>query len=221
MSALTPADHARVAAAIARAEARTSGEIYCIVSSRAAAYPETLVAVAALAAFTLPVVAIFAGLRPWALFDAWNDGPPSSLLVVETFVALQLVVFAVVALLIRLTRSERWLTPAAIRTRRLHKLATEQFLARGLHDTAERTGVLIFASLPEHHAEVIADAGIYAKVGAEHWADTVAALVAGAKAGDIIGGFEGAIALAGEVLAEHFPPGALNRNEIDDHLIEI
>ena len=41
-----------------------------------------------------------------------------------------------------------------------------QFLAHGLHKTENRTGVLIFAAVAERYVEIIADAGINAKVHA-------------------------------------------------------
>ena len=57
------------------------------------------------------------------------------------------------------------------------------FLEHGLHQTAEGTGVLIFASLLEREAVVLGDHGIHARVGDAEWQATVAALVAGMKRG--------------------------------------
>ena len=61
--------------------------------------------------------------------------------------------------------------------------AMRQFFAQGLHKTENRTGVLIFASVAERYAEIVADAGINAKVTPEVWDQAVAALIAGIKAG--------------------------------------
>jgi putative membrane protein len=41
------------------------------------------------------------------------------------------------------------------------------------------------------------------------------------KKGDPAGGFEIAISLCGDVLAEHFPPRATNPNEVEDRLVLI
>ena len=41
------------------------------------------------------------------------------------------------------------------------------------------------------------------------------------KNGDPAGGFEAAIGLCGDVLAEHFPPRTTNPNEIGDRLVLI
>jgi putative membrane protein len=70
-------------------------------------------------------------------------------------------------------------------------------------------------------AAVIADQGIHARVDETVWADAVDALTRGMKAGDPVAGFQGAIGLCGEVLARHFPPAALNRNEVPDKLVLI
>jgi len=96
-----------------------------------------------------------------------------------------------------------------------------QFFAQGLHKTEHRTGVLIFASTAERYAEIVADAGINDKVGPEVWDRAVAALTEAIGAGRPVDGFLAAIAQCGAVLAAHFPPGALKRDELPDKLLEI
>ena len=60
---------------------------------------------------------------------------------------------------------------------RAHTTALRQFAAQGLHKTAHRTGVLIFASQAERYAEIIADDGISAKVSQDVWHGAIAALL--------------------------------------------
>ena len=55
----------------------------------------------------------------------------------------------------------------------------------------------------------------------EVWDKAVAALIAGIKDGRPADGFVAAIEQCGAVLAQHFPPGALNRDELPDKLVEI
>ena len=50
---------------------------------------------------------------------------------------------------------------------RAHQEALRQFGAHGLQHTERRTGVLIFVSVAERYAEMIADAGIARKVSAD------------------------------------------------------
>jgi putative membrane protein len=98
-----------------------------------------------------------------------------------------------------------------------------QFWAQRLNKTKERTGVLIFVSLAERYAEIIADAGINEKVTPEVWENAVSALTAGIRQGRVGDGLVAAIAQCGAVLAEHFPlpDGSVNPNELPDKLIEI
>jgi len=81
--------------------------------------------------------------------------------------------------------------------------------------------VLIFASAAERYVEVVADAGINNKVSSDVWDTAVQALVSAVKDGRPGDSFVAAIERCGAVLAEHFPPGALKRDELPDKLVEI
>jgi putative membrane protein len=150
-----------------------------------------------------------------------NSGTLMTWEIVLTYSAFQIALFAAVYAAIRFTPLELWLTPVATRHKKAHDKALEQFYAQGLHKTQDRTGVLIFAALEEHHVEIIADEGIYSRVDKAVWSDAIAVLVDNIKHGDLTHGYEEAIAQCGKVLAEHFPPGAVNPNESPDVLIEI
>ena len=113
------------------------------------------------------------------------------------------------------------LVPRQTRRARCHQEALKQFVAHGLEHTERRTGVLIFLSVAERYAEVMADAGIDQKVTQDVWAGCVRSLTAEASGGRIAQGFATAIALCTEVLARHFPPGAINRNELPNAIIEL
>jgi putative membrane protein len=104
---------------------------------------------------------------------------------------------------------------------RAHAEAMRQFFAQGLDRTESRTGVLIFASVAERYAEIVADAGINAKVKPVVWDDAIAALISAIKQGRAGDGFVAAIEQCGVVLAEHFPPGAINRDELPNKLVEL
>ena len=73
--------------------------------------------------------------------------------------------------------------PRRAKHERAHAEAMRQFFAQGLHKTERRTGVLIFAAVAERYAEIVADAGINAKVAPHVWDQAVAALIAGIKDG--------------------------------------
>jgi putative membrane protein len=104
---------------------------------------------------------------------------------------------------------------------RVHAEAMHQFLAQGIHLTEHRTGVLIFASVAERYAEIVADSGINAKVQPEVWSKAVAAMISTIKDGRPGDGFVAAVELCGEQLAQYFPPGALNPDELPNKVVEI
>jgi putative membrane protein len=111
------------------------------------------------------------------------------------------------------------LVPRRLRYEAAHANAAKQFLARNVHLTSARTGVLIFVSLREHHAELIADTGIAAKVDAAVWDGAMAKLIAEIRAGRLADGLTAAIADCGAVLAAHFPPAPRDVNELSDDLV--
>ncbi|MDO9489461.1 MAG: hypothetical protein Q7J32_13890 [Sphingomonadaceae bacterium] len=222
----TPQEHDRIAAAISEAETRTSGEIFAIVTDEVSKNGAVALGAAATVALIVPVVAVALGLDPvrlWPFGGDWHIGDDrfEMLRGISTFVALQDLLFLLVLALAWFTPLNLWLTPRKMRRERVHADAMKQFLSKGLHVTAERTGVLLYVSLADHVAEVIADEGIYAKVAPEVWGDTIIALVEGIRAGKAADGFVAAIGIAGAVLAEHFPPRAHNPNELPDKLIEL
>ena len=204
---ISDADRAQIADAIRAAEARTSGEIFCVLAQRSSNYTLVPVAWAAALALLVPLPLIY--LTSW----------PASVIYM-----LQLVCFVAAALGLARPALRFRLVPKRARHERAHSTAMRQFWAQRLNKTQERTGVLIFVSLAEHYAEIIADAGINEKVTPDVWENAVAALTAGESSRAASSeGFVAAIAQCGAVLAEHFPlaPGSVNPNELPDKLIEI
>ncbi|MCR4265636.1 TPM domain-containing protein [Nitratireductor sp. ZSWI3] len=207
---LSASEHDRIAQAIRDAERNTSGEIYCVLarSSDAYLYPAGLIV--ALAILILgPLVAL--GLEFW-----WVVIDPVA------FATAQLAAFAAAALLVTAFPGLRAaLVPKALKYRRAHDNAQKQFLAHNIHTTQHRTGVLIFVSLAERYVEIVADREIDERVEQAVWNDTVAILLAHAQKAALAEGFVEAVSRVGAVLAEHFPVGRLNPNEIEDRLTEI
>jgi putative membrane protein len=223
---MTPQDLDRIASAVAEAEKTTAGEIFCVLAPEVSDYRETPLAWAATAALVLPAGALLAGFRPemlTRLFGGWSVGHAAALdgailSALSTYIALQVVVFVVAALVVSIPPVRRALTPGSLKTARVKRAAMEQFLSHGLHVTRDRTGVLIFAALAEHRVEVIADEGIYKAAPDTVWDAVVADLVGGLKQGKVADGFVAAVARAGGILATHVPPRGDDRNELPDGL---
>ncbi|MNG37508.1 hypothetical protein D3C84_1248840 [compost metagenome] len=81
--------------------------------------------------------------------------------------------------------------------------------------------MLIFAALADRQVEVVADEGIHSRVDQTVWADAVEALAQGLRRDEPAEGFEAAVGLCGEILAQHFPPRQANPNEVADRLVLI
>jgi putative membrane protein len=199
---LSRADQRAISRAIAMAEARTSGEIIAVMARASDDYIFIPLLWAALAALLVPLGLLFA-----------TDWPAQ-----HVYIA-QLATFAVLAAIGLWWPVRVRLVPNSIKRARVHRSALQQFLAQDIHTTKSRTGILIYVSLAERIAEVVADEGIYAKVPAERWDEIIEALVARLKSGKARAGFVTAIGGSGDLLAEHFPPGSSNENELPDHLI--
>lgn len=201
---LSEAERAQIIAAIRQAETQTSGEIYCVLTGASSGYRVFPLAWAAAIGLLVPLPLIY--------LTAWPAG---------VIYALQLAAFLAALYLLTRGRVRYRVVPRRVKHERAHHEALRQFAAHGLQHTKQRTGVLIFVSVAEHYAEVLADAGIDQKVSREVWDDAVAALTAGIAAGRAADGFVSAIEKCASVLALHFPPGAINRDELPNAIIEL
>jgi putative membrane protein len=200
----TDADRARLTEAIRAAEALTSGEIYVVVAREAGEFRFVPILWAALAALVLP--------WPLHLLTYW----PTSIILL-----LQVLTFVAIALVTSHTPLRHRLVPARIAADAARTAALAQFMAHGVHLTEKRTGVLIYVALANRRVEVVADAGIHGKVDQSAWNEIAQDVVEAARAGALADGLTRAVKHAGELLAQHFPPAPLDRNELPDRVVEI
>ncbi len=194
-------DRDRITAAIRAVETRTTGEIVCVLaeqSSDSGALPILLAALAALAS-------------PWLLVAVTT-------LPVLAILSWQVVVFVASALLLCLPRVRVALIPRRARRAMAFRVATEQFYTRSVSRKQDRSGILIFVSLAEHYARIIADDGIDSRVPQSLWQGAVDALIAHAREDRVADGFIAAIEICGAVLAEHFPGTDGDPNELPDRI---
>ncbi len=194
-------DRARIASAIRSAEAKTSGEIVCVLaetSSHATGLPIFIAAVAALGV-------------PWLLmiFTAMT---------VHRILLLQVIVFFVLLFLLCLPRVRVALIPHKARHAIAYRVAMEQFSNRGLANNKNLSGILIFASLAERYAHIVAGSEIAARVPQARGQAAVDTLIAHTRNGLVADGFIAAIEMCGEELARHFPPTASSRGELPDRI---
>jgi putative membrane protein len=199
---LSQQDRARISNAIHAIEAHTTGEIVCVLAETSSAH-----------ASGLPVLlaAAIALALPWLLmaFTAWS---------LQVMLSLQVLVFLALLTVLCLPRVRVALLPRSARRALAHRVAMEQFVSRGIAHTKQRTGVLIFVSLAERYARIIADDGIAGRVPQAEWQGAIDALTGHMRDGRIADGFITAIDRCGAVLATHFPSTGQDRSELPNRI---
>ena len=226
---MTPEDYQNIADAVTAAEARTSAEIVCVVTQECADYREVPLAWAAVMALIAPAAAFALGLNTdllTALNNGWVAGHASGFdaalrLSLGTYALVQSAVFLVVWLVVGWPGVRRVLTPAGLRNRRVHEAALRQFTARGMSNTTEANGVLIFVSVLDRRVEVLADSGVHAAVPAGTWDKAVAKIRDAMRANHPAEGLVAAVALCGEALVPAFPAGEHNPDQLPNGAILI
>jgi putative membrane protein len=197
------ADENAIVAAVRAAEARTSGQIVCVLAKRSAAIGgEATLLAAALALLT-----------PWPLL-AFTQMPA------QHIYAIQAAVFALALLIFAWTPLGLALMPRALKRRQAFRVAAEQFYILGMTRTRHRTGVLIFVSMAEHYARIIADDGLNGGVSEREWQETVDELTSYLRAHQVTEGFLEAIRRTGDLLARAAPSDG-GGNDLPDRLIKI
>jgi putative membrane protein len=196
----TKEDHEAVSVAIHEAEKNTCGQIVCVLAHSSSDY----LYIAVLWASVLALIV------PWPLIDltAWS---------VQRIFLLQLLAFVVAVPLFALTPLRLALVPRAVLRARAHRAALEQFVMRRVTHTRNRCGVLIYVSLAERYARIIADEGIAQKVTAAEWQGAVDELTRNMRAGQTVAALSAAIGRCGAVLAAHAPPDG-SPNTLPDRL---
>ena len=221
---ISAGDREKIAGAIAAAETNTSGEIVAVATPISDAYHDVALHWALLPLFA---VLAWAAWRPtalawWynALFGGWHPDPTQSelLTLLMVFAALK---FTVALLILKWMPLRLLLTPGATKHRRVRRRAIAIFQAAAAGRTAGKTGILIYLSLAERRAEIIADEAILKLTDDHTWGEAMQELIEHVRAGRIGDGICAAVERVGVVLSEHFPRSTDDSNEIPDKLIEL
>jgi putative membrane protein len=224
MVPLSEAERDKISAAVTAAEARTAGEIVTVVADRSDGYSDIALAWSVLVAFV--ALAVYALMPDFylGLIDrvagGWNHewSRRGVLGLAATGAALK---FFGTWLLLLWPPLRFWLIPGPIKTHRVRARAVDLFKVGAERRTTGRTGILIYLSLRERRAEIVADEAIVGKVSPETWGDAMAAMLAHIKDGRLADGMCAAVEKVGAVLAEHFPRAEDDVNELPDRLIEL
>jgi putative membrane protein len=222
--ALSEADHLRVSEAVHAAEAGTSGEIVTIIADHSDRYLDvalwwaavaTMVALAIVSAFPAfygHLIGLFS--NGWVTEVDFADGLRFAL-------AVAVVTFAAVRLALQWVPLRVALTPGIVKAGRVRRRAIRYFKAGAERRTVGRTGILIYLSLSERRAEIVADEAIHALVSDDKWGEAMVDMIAPVREGRVADGMIAAIRNVGAILSAQFPRADDDRNELPDRLIEL
>jgi putative membrane protein len=224
MVTMLDADSQRIVTeAVAAAEASTSGEIVTVLAARSDNYADIALWWSIGAAFTaMSVFAVFAdfylGLWDGLFHSGWaSDWTRGQVLTLA--IAIGLTKFAATQMLQWWQPLRLFLVPAPIKAARVRQAAVRHFKVGAERRTHGHTGVLIYLSMAEHRAEIVADEAIAGKVPAEVWGVAMADMLAEVKRGNLAQGIAAGVRDVGKVLAEQFPRSGNDTNELPDRLI--
>lgn len=221
---LSTHDHQRISEAVATAEMQSAGEIVTILADRSDGYTDVALAWSAvvamvtlglLVAFPHHAMSAYDGL----LADWGHEWTPRAIVALTG--ALVAIAFGLV-FLVQLWQPLRFaLIPGPVKTARVHERARRAFRIGAEQRTVGRTGVLIYLSMREHRAEIVADQAIATKVDPQVWGVAMNALLAHVRQGDVATGMCAAVAHVGAIVAPHFPRADDDINELADRMIEV
>jgi putative membrane protein len=160
------------------------------------------------------IAAVIALVAPWLLVGF-------TAMPVLRILSLQVILFVVLLIILCIPAVRVALVPRKARRAIAYRVAMEQFINRGIARNPNRCGILIFVSLAERYARIIADDEIAKRVPQSRWQAAVDALIMHAREDRVADGFIAAIELCGNELAQHFPATRDSRGKLPDRLYVI
>lgn len=215
---LTDKDRAAVAQAVATAEAKTSAEIVPVVATCSGHY-ERAVDIAGLWLGLAAMVIVWA---TWPLAPpepgSWGHWP-------ESLEAVGLVVAVVLGFIVGAVIASRvgWLlrlfSPRAVLRRAVETGARRAFYDARVHHTQTRHGLLLYVSLLERQAAVLADRDLVEQLGQARLDSLCTQLTTGLKQGSVAEALVQTITTAGESLSGPLPRNSGDVDELPNALV--
>ena len=224
MGYLNEAGHKTVPDAVAEAELQTSGEIVTVLADRSDGYTDVILLWAVGIAFTaMSIWAVFPtmvlGTIDWAMGGWGHQWTPGE--IIAWITGLGLLKFLVAWLILSWDPLRFLVVPGPVKSSRARDAAVRHFKVGAERRTHGRTGVLLYVSMREHRAEIVADQAIATTVDAEVWGQAMADMLTEIKEGRLAEGLAAGVRDVGAVLSEQFPRAEDDQNELPDRLIEV
>jgi putative membrane protein len=211
---LTDEEKHTVEACVEEVEKRTSGEIVPMVVSSSYHYPMSDMIGGLIFALLISTVVTLA----YSFLKAWGGVTATDLWIFPAVFAVSFLLFH--ELVKRIPWLKRIFVTKAEITEEVEEAALTSFYRNGLNNTRDRTGILIFISVFERRAYVLADEGINAKVDTAVWQEVVDIVANSIKKRKQAEGICRAVLRCGELIREHFPIKKDDTDELGNLIVE-
>lgn len=105
------------------------------------------------------------------------------------------------------------------RKKNLRQLAEKEFHKLNMHNTRDKTGILLFMLLSDRQFYILADQGIHEKVGNETWDKVRDEIQHKFQSGNFCDGILWGIDRVGKILTKHFPIKSGDTNELSNEIV--
>jgi putative membrane protein len=202
---LTQAEQDALVHCVKQAEATTSGEIVPVIATMSYEYPR-------------------AGLIGGLVFGALGAVGLTLALGREDMWVFLVLFLALFLCFSRLFEAFPALKRPFISKREMREEVAEAaftaFHAHNLHDTRDKTGIILYVSVFERSVQVLADKGINDQVNPLVWEEVVAMVTQGIRAGKPGEALCAGVTRCGEMLTERFPIKSDDTDELPNLIIE-
>lgn len=201
---LTEAEQKTISALVQQMEQQTSGEIVPMVVSASHSYPTAMIYGATILALPLSLLLmpVIGGLLWLGSQNVW--------IFITLFAALYALFYGLIHQLAWLKRF--FLTKGQIEAE-VQEAAITSFFTEKLYKTKEANGILIFISILERKAWILADSGINARIDAGQWQSMIDLITQGIKENRQCEAICQAVVQIGDLLKTHFPH---QKDDIDE-----
>ena len=200
----------RICDVVHNAELKTSGELVPMIVSESHSYPMAPVRGGALVALITSLL-LTAPIGEMFWLHSSN---------MYVFLSLFFPIFCISHFVInRSCRLKRWFLFSDEMDAEVQNAALTSFFTERLYKTRDENGILIFISLLEHRAWVIADSGINERIPKEQWQEAVSIITQGIRDKKQCEALCRAIEMIGNILEQEFPVKKDDTNELSNLII--
>ena len=211
---LTEEEKREIETCVKEVEKNTSGEIVPLVVSASYHYPMSNMIGALIFGLLISVVVTLV----FSIRKSWGGGTALDLWLFPAVFAVSFLLFH--ELIKRISWLKRIFITKAEINEEVEEAALTSFYRNGLNNTRDRTGILIFISVFERRAFVLADEGINAKVDTGVWQEIVGTVVQGIRQRRQAQGICRAVRRCGDLIRKAFPIKSDDTDELDNLIVK-